>query len=110
MITITDFTVNYDPERNAYKITSKDVLCCPLCGGPMSGYDTRRRHVVDGAGNTYWLLLQRLRCSSCNKLHVIAPAFIVPRKHYEASVIADVKAGRVDLCPADNSTIRRWRR
>lgn len=110
MVTVTDFTIEYDGQKNAYRIVSKERHRCPQCGGLLSGYDTRRRHIVSSAGDTYWLLLQRLRCVSCEKLHIAAPAFIVPKKHYEADVIADVKAGRVDTCPADNSTIRRWRR
>ena len=50
------------------------------------------------------------RCLNCKKLHVAAPSFIMPKKHYEATVIVEAKAGKVDFCPADNSTIRRWRR
>lgn len=110
MVTITEYTVEYDQGKHIYKIVSKNALFCPGCGGRLSGYDTRRRHVVDAAGNTYWLLLQRYRCTSCGKLHLATPSFIIPQKHYEASVIEDAKEGRTDSCPADNSTIRRWRR
>lgn len=110
MVTITDYIVEYDQDKNAYRIISRNALFCPVCNSKLSGYDTRRRHVVDTTGNTYWLLLQRYRCTSCGKLHIVAPSFIVQQKHYEASIIADVKAGRIDACPADNSTIRRWRR
>ena len=46
----------------------------------------------------------------CKKLHVAAPSFVIPQKHYEATVIVDAKAGKAEFCPADNSTIRRWRR
>jgi len=31
------------------------------------------------------------------------------KKHYEARLIEDVMAGRSDSCPADDSTIRRWK-
>lgn len=110
MVTITEYTIEYDREKGAYKIISKGVLFCPLCGGKLSGYDTRRRHVVDAAGDTYWLLLRRYRCLECEKLHIAAPSFIMPQKHYETAVIAEVRAGHIELCPADNSTIRRWRR
>lgn len=110
MVTITDYTVEYNSQKDVYRIVSREILFCPLCGGKLSGYDTRRRHIVDYAGNTYWLLLKRYRCLKCKKLHVAAPSFIMPKKHYEATVIVEAKAGKVDFCPADNSTIRRWRR
>ena len=84
MVTITDYTVEYNSQKDVYRIVSREILFCPLCGGKLSGYDTRRRHIVDYAGNTYWLLLQRYRCSRCKKLHVAAPSFIIPQKHYEA--------------------------
>ncbi|WP_420544253.1 DUF6431 domain-containing protein [Tepidanaerobacter acetatoxydans] len=35
---------------------------------------------------------------------------MAPKKHYEARVIQDVLSGKTDSCPADNSTIRRWRK
>lgn len=110
MVTITDYAIEYDPQKAVYCIVCRETLFCPLCGGKLSGYDTRRRHIVDYAGNTYWLLLHRYRCPQCKKLHVAAPSFVIPKKHYEATVIVDAKAGKVDFCPADNSTIRRWRR
>lgn len=110
MVTINDFTIKYDHDEGGYKVTTYETLYCPLCGGRLSGYDTRRRHIVDAAGDTYWLLLPRLRCTNCKSLHVAAPPFIRPKKHYAAAVIADVQAGHTDQCPADNSTIRRWRR
>ena len=102
--------IEHDLKSDLYKVSCREALYCPLCGGRLSGYDTRRRHVVDAAGNTYWLLLQRYRCLDCEKLHLAAPAFIAPRKHYQADVIAEAKAGHFEMCPADNSTIRRWRR
>ena len=110
MVIITQYAIEHDLKSDLYKVSCREALYCPLCGGRLSGYDTRRRHVVDAAGNTYWLLLQRYRCLDCEKLHLAAPAFIVPRKNYQADVIAEAKAGHFEMCPADNSTIRRWRR
>lgn len=110
MVTITNYTIEHNPQKDVYRIICKEILFCPMCGEKLSGYDTRRRHIVDAAGYTHWLLLQRYRCPKCKKLHVAAPSFVIPKKHYEATVIAEAKAGRVDFCPADNSTIRRWRR
>lgn len=110
MVTVNNYTVQYEQSKDAYRIICRETLFCPACNGVLSGYDTRRRHIVDSAGDAHWLLLQRLRCSSCGKLHIAAPPFVVPKKHYNAETIADVKAGREALCPADNSTMRRWRR
>lgn len=110
MVTIAEFAIEYDFEKEAYRVTAKETLLCPQCGGTLSGYDSRRRHVVDAAGDTYWLLLPRYQCGRCKRLHLAAPPFVMAKKHYMAAVISDARAGRTEECPADNSTIRRWRR
>lgn len=110
MITATRYTVEYDEARGAYKIRNMEAPLCPDCGRLMSGYDTRRRHVIDSSGVVFWFLLRRLHCSSCSKLHLELPDFMQPKKHYEAQLIKDILAGHLNCCPADDSTIRRWKK
>jgi len=109
MIIATRYTVDYDETRDAYKIRNMESPFCPDCGTLLSGYDTRRRHVIDGLGIVSWYLLRRLRCPSCQKLHLELPDFMQPKKHYETQLIKDALDGSSDSCPADNSTIRRWK-
>lgn len=109
MIVATHYTVEYDEARGLYRIRNLKAPLCPDCGLLLSGYDTRRRHVIDGAGCIRWFLLRRLRCLDCGKLHLEAPDIMQAKKHYEASMIKAVLEGRSESCPADNSTIRRWR-
>lgn len=110
MIFTDSYTVEYDEKRDRYKIKSLVAPICPDCGLLLSGYDTRPRHIKDGTGACRWYLLRRLRCAYCDKLHLEAPDFIQPQKHYDGGVIADTIAGVTDSCPADNATIRRWRK
>lgn len=91
-------------------IHSNENAICPDCGYPLTGYDRRRRTVLDDAGNISVYLLRRLYCRKCNRLHLEAPDTIIPQKHYEAQLITKTLAGTVDYCPADDSTIRRWRK
>lgn len=109
MIIATRYTVELDEARGAYRIRSLQTPLCPDCGRLLSGYDTRRRHVIDDTGAARWFLLRRLRCPSCGKLHLEIPDFMQARKHYEAQLIRDVLAGLSESCPADDSTIRRWK-
>lgn len=55
-------------------------------------------------------LLRRLRCSHCGRLHLEIPDVMQPQKHYAAEVIRKVEAGELGSCPADDSTIRRWKK
>lgn len=109
MITVNNYIVEYDETLGAYKIQSAEAPVCPVCGQLLSGYDRRARHIIDSLGNVHWFSLRRLRCNNCKKLHLELPDFMRPNKHYEAQLIKDVLAGRSDFCPADDSTIRRWR-
>lgn len=110
LIIAINYTVEYDETRKVYKIRNKDAPLCPDCGQLLSGYDTRARHVVDSSGQIFWYRLRRLKCPGCEKLHLELPDFMAPKKHYEARLIEDVMAGRSDSCPADDSTIRRWKK
>lgn len=109
MVITNHYVIKCDAARGTYRIVNKGPLLCPECGQALSGYDTRKRHVIDGSGAVYWFSLRRLRCSGCKKLHLEIPDFIQPKKHYEAKVISNTLAGLSDYCPADDSTIWRWR-
>lgn len=106
MIITTYYTLKYDAEKDAYRVHSTEPPYCPLCGTLMSGYDTKHRKAIDGAGGVYWLILKRFRCPGCNSYHIQLPDRIQPYKQYEAAVIASP----VDCCPAESSTIRRWKK
>ncbi len=109
VIVVEDYIKEYDEIVGVYRIKGTRPPVCPDCGRIMSGYDTRRRHAIDATGAPMWFLLRRLLCPGCGKLHLELPDSLRPRKHYEAQVIDDTVAGLLDCCPADDSTIRRWR-
>ena len=54
--------------------------------------------------------LARLRCKSCGTLHLQLPDFMQPHKQYGADVVETVLDGVESHCPADESTIRIWKR
>lgn len=110
MIIIIHYTLEPGKDGGACTIHSMDTPYCPECGVMLSGYDTRLRHIIDGVGAVYWFRLRRLRCSGCGKLHLELPDFMQPYKHYEAQHIREVLSSKVDFCPADDSTIRRWKK
>lgn len=109
MITAIHYTVIHDRTSGIYLIKNMDLPLCPDCGQVLSGYDSRLRHVIDGSGEVRWFSLRRLRCSTCRKIHLELPDFIQSKKHYNI-VITDVLNNNTDSCPADTSTIRRWKK
>lgn len=110
MLVATRYTVSFDASRGVYVVRNKDAPLCPQCGALMSGYDRRKRKVIGEDGKTHIYRLRRLRCSGCGQLHIELPDRLLPHKHYEAAIINAVKHGDSSQCPADDSTINRWRK
>ena len=110
MLIIYHYKIRFDRERDLYVVKGKTPPLCPDCGVLLSGYDSRRRRVIERDGSVSIYLLRRLKCPSCDRLHLEIPDIIAPAKHYSADVIEQVRAGDSEDCPADDSTIRRWRK
>jgi len=104
------YTILFDHEKGLYVVKNRQVPICPDCRAILSGYDSRRRRVIEGDGTVSVYLLRRLKCSPCGRLHLEVPDFIAPAKHYSADIIKQARAGDSETCPADDSTIRRWRK
>ncbi len=96
-------------ENTAYRVLNRDIPICPACDAIMTGYDTRKRQAIDISGEKQLFLLRRLKCPLCSVLHLEIPDFIAPKKHYCKEVILLVQNGNDANCPADDSTIRRWK-
>lgn len=71
--------------------------------------DTKIRYLWNGDGGKDTYRPRRLVCSDCGKLHTELPDCMQPHKHYATDVIEAVLDGRSEDCPADNSTIVRWK-
>ncbi len=110
MIITHHYQLDYDSEQNLYIVHSKQAPMCPDCGRLLSGYDSRRRRVIGSDGKAYYFRLRRLKCLHCDCLHLEIPDIISPGKHYSAEVIRQACSGKGDSCPADDSTIRRWKK
>ena len=109
MIFTDKYTLEYDPRKDALRVHSTEAPLCPSCGFLMSGYDNRRRKAIDSTGAVYWLLVRRLRCTRCNSYHIELPSILAPFKQYEASVICCANE-KQSSCPAESSTMRRWKK
>lgn len=110
MLIATHYTVSFDITKGVYVVRNKDAPICPQCGALMSGYDHRKRKVIGADGEPRIFLIRRLRCQVCRQIHSEIPDSLIPYKHYESEVIEAVRQGDDSLCPADDSTIRRWQK
>lgn len=110
MVVAEEYSLKYDAEREGYIVLCWQAHSCPICHAPLSGYDLRRRQATDEEGITRSYYLRRLRCAGCGKLHTEIPDFMLPYKHFTRETVAQGMKEGPNCCPADNSTIRRWRK
>ena len=96
-----------------FVISGTEPLTCPICGGRLTAYDRKVRKVRTKTGEIETLLLRRLRCKNCQRLHTELPDFLVPYKRYSRESIEDVIAKSRTGAPDDERTrnkIRTWYR
>lgn len=87
---------------------------CPNCRGNLKYYDSVPRVIRTKGRVTEHVILRRLKCSRCNKLHREIPDYIYPHKQYEAEIIRGVLEGFItpdtfgfEDYPCEN-TIKNW--
>ena len=93
-----------------FLVRSAECLPCPCCQGVLELFGRRRRSQILGSGEKRWLLIHRLHCADCNKIHHELPDVLVPYKRHEAQSIEQVIENREPVSvAADESTLTRWR-
>lgn len=91
-------------------VRSAECLPCPCCQGALELFGRRRRSQILGSGEKRWLLIRRMHCADCSKIHHELPDVLVPYKRHEAQSIEQVIENRKSASvSADESTLNRWR-
>ena len=112
----TNFYDRGEVVRTAKDLVRRGVVLCVVCNGFLVAHGSYPRHIEDEEGNSADGWVAQLHCDNCNVYPALIPDFIMPHKHYKASVIewviAENEAGRnverTGGCSADASTMRRW--
>jgi len=73
---------------------------------------SRRRKYIDEVGDAIVLVIRRLKCTACGRIHHELPDILVPyKRHASQSIEAVVEGGIATLTvTADEATLYRWRR
>ncbi|QQE77831.1 hypothetical protein GI364_18195 [Alicyclobacillus sp. SO9] len=70
---------------------------------------SRRRGCIKSSGEKIQLIIRRMRCEGCKRIHHELPNLLVPYKRYEAESIEQVVTQEAPAVGADESTLRRIR-
>lgn len=107
MIIATDYKILC--HNKIYYVYNHQEPLCPTCNIPLNVRDSRKRNMITDSGESLPFRLRRLRCPKCHSVHIELPDIMEPHKHYSLDVITQTVNGTRNDCPADDSTIYRWK-
>ena len=102
----------YNANKKRFHTPYIPKRCCPICQNVVKVRDSKKRWCKLKEGIKVIFQLRRYRCGSCKKILTEFPAQVIPYKKHETNIIQDVmESSKVPAdCPAEESTIRRWRK
>ena len=110
MVIINEYRKERREDGRIYIISEEDSAC-PTCFGAFFVIGIRDRKLVDSSGTKETLVIRRLRCDDCRKIHHELPDMVVPYKRHCAETIENVVVGEVVNICCDFVTeyrIKRW--
>ena len=109
MVMISQYQLKED-ESGSLHVHSYETNVCPVCGHSVFVFGTRKRKFINAAGEKLTLIIRRLRCKHCRKIHHELPDILVPyRRHCIDTVekaISIIGDGLSDVC-CENHTVNR---
>ncbi|MDI6710368.1 MAG: DUF6431 domain-containing protein [Bacillota bacterium] len=92
-------------------VRSAEQIPCPCCSGHLKVIGSRQRSCINGRGEKIVLIIRRLGCVTCHRIHHELPDMLVPYKRHTGCSIEATVGGEAALSVnADESTLWRWRR
>ena len=105
MINITDYRLVH--QGGFTFVRSNETSCCPVCGELLLMRSWRLRVMFNSTGERKELMIRRLYCAKCKRLHHELPDCIVPFKRHCAETIVKIINGDLKEVPCDDRTIIR---
>ena len=102
-----------DEQGGFLVVIALEASYCPICQAMLLMRTTRKRVCWEGEteADKVILLIRRLYCEECERIHHELPDCLVPYKRYSAEVIENIVSGQVTKeIPCPESTARRLRR
>ena len=101
---------NWKARQRSFLVRSAEQNDCPCCNGALHVIGSRRRVLINDQGEKIILIIRRLRCSNCGRIHHELPDILIPYKRYSNASIESVLSEDIELTvAADESTIRHWK-
>ena len=92
-------------QGDIFFIIYAEASYCPICGKLLVTRGNRQRILIAGDGRKVKLIIRRLRCDDCKRIHHDLPDCIVPYKRHCAETVEAITGGAA--APCDFRTIAR---
>jgi len=117
MIIISNYELIEKSEKGIFyvksDVKSKEQSICPICkSNNLKVIGSRPRTCREKDGEPTILIIRRLRCEECRKIHHELPDILVPYKRYKSECIEAVVANnrkKSQEIGCDESTLYRWK-
>jgi len=108
MIIISNYTL-IEKSNLIIFVKNAEEITCPCCDAKLEVIGSRPRKYISSDGNRHTLVIRRLRCTTCRKIHHELPDILVPYKRYDSQSIESTLTSEGNLTvAAEKSTIKRW--
>jgi len=109
MIIITKYKlVTDEKDSSKQRVKSEEKNICPIClGDILKVIGSRNRNAFDSKGERQTIVIRRLRCFTCKKIHHELPDILGPYKRYLSKCIESIIEGQADKIACESSTIIR---
>lgn len=110
MIIIHKYQLDNKTNPDFFYVRSRETVYCPNCEGQLKVIGSRSRGVIEYSGEKKALIIRRLRCQGCGRVHHELPDIIVPYKRYSSEarelIVSSSHVGK-DTYPCEHSTATR---
>jgi len=108
MVMISKYRLEYNRDEDVYYVLSDEKINCPICSCKhMRGKGRRKRGVIKTSGDKILLIIRRLLCGNCLKIHHELPSIIVPYKRHNTETIENILNNEYINVSCEESTISR---
>ncbi|MDD4593214.1 MAG: DUF6431 domain-containing protein [Parabacteroides sp.] len=93
---------------NKRRVKSEEKSICPIClSEALKVIGSRNRSAINSKGENLIIVIRRLKCRFCKKIHHELPDILVPYKRYLSKCIEAILDGQGDRISCENSSIYR---
>ena len=90
MVSINHYELKSKPDSKILYVESHEMSVCPICNGSLGVIGSRKRSVILSSGEKRKLMIRRLKCIQCDKIHHELPDCVVPYKRYVTKAIEEI--------------------